>query len=308
MEFLLHLIQQYGLIIVFVNVFLEQIGLPIPAYPTILIAAARTDMASFTPVALLFTSVIGAVIADYFWYMAGKRYGRRVMNKLCRISLSPDSCVKQTEATYLKIGPSALLFCKFIPGFASISSALAGSLGTRPFVFLIMDSLGAAIWSGTAILLGITFSGTIDEFLLTLVEMGKWGGVLIASGVLAFIAYKWWKRHQFIRELRMARIDVHTLLEMLDSEDQPVVIDTRPIQLIEDGWIPGAKFVTTDQVDSIVDEIDPQKNIVLYCSCPNEITAAKVAKAFISKGYVNVRPLTGGIDAWIAAGHQVEKS
>lgn len=106
----------------------------------------------------------------------------------------------------------------------------------------------------------------------------------------------------------MARVDVHTLMEMLASEDQPVVIDTRPTQLIEDGWIPGARFVTTDQVDSIVSEIDPQKNIVLYCACPNEVTAAKVAKAFISKGYVNVRPLTGGIDAWIAAGHEVEKS
>jgi rhodanese-related sulfurtransferase len=79
------------------------------------------------------------------------------------------------------------------------------------------------------------------------------------------------------------------------------------MQLVGDGWIPGARFVTTDQVDSIVSEIDPQKNIVLYCACPNEVTAAKVAKAFISKGYVNVRPLTGGIDAWIAAGHEVEK-
>lgn len=308
MEFLLHLIQQYGLIIVFINVFLEQIGLPIPAYPTILIAAARTDLASFTPTALLFTSIIGAVIADYFWYITGRRYGRRVMSKLCRISLSPDSCVKQTEATYLKIGPSALLFCKFIPGFASISSALAGSLGTRTWVFIIMDGLGAAIWSGSAILLGITFSDTIDQFLLTLVEMGKWGGVLVGGGILAFIAYKWWKRHQFIKELRMARIDVHTLMDMLASDDQPVVIDTRPMQLVGDGWIPGARFVTTDQVDSIVSEIDPQKNIVLYCACPNELTAAKVAKAFISKGYVNVRPLTGGIDAWIAAGHEVEKS
>lgn len=308
MEFLLHLIQQYGLIIVFINVFLEQIGLPIPAYPTILIAAARADVASFTPLSLVITSVIGAIIADYFWYLTGRRYGRRVMSKLCRISLSPDSCVKQTEATYLKIGPSALLFCKFIPGFASISSALAGSLGTRPSVFIVMDSLGAAIWSGSAILLGITFSGTIDQFLLTLVEMGKWGGALVGGAILVFIAYKWWKRHQFIKELRMARVDVHTLMEMLESEDQPVVIDTRPTQLIEDGWIPGARFVTTDQVDSIVSEIDPQKNIVLYCACPNEVTAAKVAKAFISKGYVNVRPLTGGIDAWIAAGHEVEKN
>jgi len=97
------------------------------------------------------------------------------------------------------------------------------------------------------------------------------------------------------------------LNEMLESGKQPVIIDTRPPKLIEDGWIPSARFVSTEQIEAILPEIDISEDIVLYCSCPNEVTAAKVAKAFMNHGYFNVRPLAGGIDAWIESGFAVHK-
>lgn len=307
MELLLNLLHQYGLLIVFLNVFLEQIGLPIPAYPTLLIAGAISVNSGNTLTSLLLIAVIGTLLADMFWYFAGRRYGKKVMGKLCRISLSPDACVKQTESMYLKIGPAALLFCKFIPGFASISSALAGALRTTPFTFIVLDAIGAALWAGSAILLGSIFSSSIDQLLLILVEMGKWGGVLIAAALVIFITKKWWERHRFIKSLRMARISVASLNDLIESGEKPVIIDTRSPKLIQDGWIPSARFVSTEQVEKIISEIGVNEDIVLYCSCPNEVTAAKVAKAFMNHGYFNVRPLAGGIDAWIESGFPVDK-
>ncbi|MFA6041508.1 MAG: rhodanese-like domain-containing protein [Methylophilus sp.] len=47
--------------------------------------------------------------------------------------------------------------------------------------------------------------------------------------------------------------------------------------------------------------------IILYCACPNEVTSAKVAKMLMNRGFKRVRPLTGGIDAWLDAGHQTVK-
>lgn len=305
MEFLLNLLHQYGLFIVFLNVFLEQIGLPIPAYPTLLIAGAISVNSGNTLASLLLIAVIGTLLADIFWYFAGRRYGKRVMGKLCRISLSPDACVKQTESMYLKIGPAALLFCKFIPGFASISSALAGALSTRLFTFIVLDAIGAVLWTGSAILLGSVFSPSIDQLLLMLVEMGKWGGAVIAIAFIIFITKKWWERHRFLKSLRMARISVVSLNDLLESGARPVIIDTRSPKLIQDGWIPNARFVSTEKIESILAEISVNEDIILYCSCPNEVTAAKVAKAFMNHGYFNVRPLAGGIDAWIASGFPV---
>src|SRR3546814_565058 len=108
----------------------------------------------YSTTGLLLTAVAAALIADFVWYWAGRRYGGRVMAKLCRISLSPDSCVRQTEAMYIRWGAASLLVAKFIPGFASVASALAGAIGTRPAKFLFFDGLGAALWVGSAIFLG----------------------------------------------------------------------------------------------------------------------------------------------------------
>jgi rhodanese-related sulfurtransferase len=219
--------------------------------------------------------------------------------------LSPDSCVKQTEALYLRIGPASLLFCKFVPGFASISSALAGSTGTRLIQFLIFDGLGALLWAGSAIGLGMLFSNAIDQLLETLAATGKWGGVLIFTAVAIFLGRKWWDRQRFLRELRMSRISVGELNQLLEEGQSPVIIDTRAPHLVEGGWIPGARFVSLDKIDEL-EEMGPDSPLILYCSCPNEVTAAQVAKALIKHGYTNVRPLHGGIDAWIAAGYKVE--
>lgn len=93
MSFFLELIEQYGLLFVFGNVLIEQLGAPVPAYPTLVITGALLDRGEYSGPMLLFTAVIVALIADFAWYQAERRYGGRVMARLCRISLSPDSFV-----------------------------------------------------------------------------------------------------------------------------------------------------------------------------------------------------------------------
>lgn len=304
---LLHLIQQYGLLIVFANVFLEQIGLPLPAYPILLVMGALASQGQYSAAMLLLVAVLAALIADLFWYCSGRVYGRHVMAKLCRISLSPDSCVRQTEAIYLRIGPSALLFCKFIPGFASVSSALAGAVGTKSITFIILDSLGAALWVGLAIYLGSLFSSAIDQLLDVLAQMGKWGSLFIALALAAFIAAKWWQRYRFLKSLRMARISVDELDQMLKAGQSPAIIDVRPLHQQAEGRIPGAMTLSIDTVDTVIlDGPALDDEVILYCACPNEVTSARMAKLLMDKGYRRVRPLIGGIDAWINAGYKIE--
>lgn len=300
---IISLIQQYGLLIVFANVFCEQIGLPVPAYPTLLVTGALLTQGNYSAATLLIIAVSGALIADFFWFFSGRKYGNKVMAKLCKISLSPDSCVRQTESIYLRTGPATLLFCKFIPGLSTVSSALAGTLGTSMLMFLIFDGLGTALWAGSAILLGTLFSNAIDDLLNVLVQMGKWGGLLIALGLVAFIASKWWQRHRFLKSLRMAQISVSELSRMLGGGLKPTIIDVRPLHLQDSGIIPGAIAVSIEKVDTVILDASVDDEIILYCACPNEVTSAKVAKMLMKKGYKRVRPLTGGIDAWVNAGH-----
>jgi rhodanese-related sulfurtransferase len=231
------------------------------------------------------------------------------MAKLCRISLSPDSCVRQTEGVYMRYGAASLIVAKFIPGFASVASALAGAIGTRPGKFIVFDTLGAALWSGSAIFLGSLFSSAVSDLLDILASLGKWGIALVALAFAIYLAKKWWQRYLFLKDLRMARITVAELDQLLKSGNPPTVIDVRMGVAQQTGRIPGAMVMSVDDdLSALVINPETNSEVIIYCACPNEASAARLAKKLMQRGYTRVRPLTGGIDAWLAAGYSVEQS
>jgi rhodanese-related sulfurtransferase len=228
------------------------------------------------------------------------------MSILCRISLSPDSCVRQTEAVYIRWGASSLLVAKFIPGFSSIGSGLAGAFRTRFIAFLFFDTLGSALWAGSAIYLGSLFSTAVDELLTVLENLGKWGLLLVGLALFAFIANRWWQRDRFIKSLRMARISVDELHQLRLAGIHPVIVDVRPAHAQREGRIPGAITVSMEDMNELALHMPADSEVIVYCACPNEVSAARVARQLMQKGYTRVRPLHGGIEAWIAAGHSLE--
>lgn len=306
MDTLYHLIEQYGLILVFVNVLVEQLGAPVPAYPTLIITGALSATGRYSPALLLLLAVSAALSADYCWYLAGRRYGRQIMSRLCRISLSPDSCVRQTESIYLRWGARSLLLAKFIPGFASIASALSGTMGTRRISFLLWDAAGSALWAGLGIFLGSLFSSAVDDLLNVLAQLGHYGMLLIAVALAAFVANKWWQRRRFRKSLEMARISVDELNTMLEEGNAPTIIDVRSPMSQQDGRIPGAVTISNQEIQTFVFDGPVEGEVVVYCACPNEASAAMVARQLMRRGYTRVRPLTGGIDAWRAAGYAID--
>ena len=165
MGWLVDLIREHGFGIVFLNVLIEQLGAPIPAYPVLVVTGALEGGSLARLLWLTAIAVTAALIADVFWYHAGKTYGHRVLGRICRISLSPDACIRQTESVYGRWGAKSLLVAKFVPGFASIASALAGVVGTPLRTFVLFDTLGALIWVGSAVFLGSLFSSTVQDLL-----------------------------------------------------------------------------------------------------------------------------------------------
>jgi membrane protein DedA with SNARE-associated domain/rhodanese-related sulfurtransferase len=306
LNYLTDLIEQYGLLFVFLNVFVEQLGAPVPAYPTLIITSALSTVQNH-PAFVLLTAVVASLIADFAWYAAGKRYGRKIMFTICRISLSPDSCVSQTEALYMRWGAPSLIVAKFIPGFASIASALAGATGTRRLTFLLFDGIGAAIWAGLAIFLGSLFSTAVDDLLAVLENLGKWGALLIGFALALFVARKWWERKNFIKSIQMERISVGELDQLLKRSQTPIIVDVRSPLAQQAGRIPGAVPMSDADINTFVLDMPSESEVIVYCSCPNEVSAARIAKLLKERGYSRVRPLAGGIDAWISAGHSVEK-
>lgn len=304
MELLLHLIGTYGLLVVFVSVFLDQGGIPVPAYPPIIVttAVAVDGQQSLWPTLLVAT--LAALLADGLWFLGGRRFGAALLRLMCRLSLSPDSCVLMTRGIYARWGAPSLLVAKFVPGFAAVATTLAGETGTRAQRFVLYDGLGALLWSGVAVVLGAVFHEAVNDVLDQLEALGRRGLILLAMLVVVFLAYKLVRRQLFMRELRMARISVAELSRLIEDGGQPMILDVRsPKQRAASGWIPGALFVA-----SLSDTtLEPHDEVIVYCDCPNEASAANLARELRKRGFKRVRPLAGGFEAWQAQGFSVAR-
>lgn len=303
---MLELLQTHGLPLVFLNVLIEQAGVPIPAWPVLIMTGAMVSGGHFSLVSLWLTAATAALLADVGWYLAGRRAGRRILRLLCRISLSPDSCVRQTESIYTRFGAASLMFAKFIPGFASIATALAGAMRIPAGRFLAFDAIGCLLWAGLAILIGRIFDSAIDEILAVLTQLGRWGAMLAAVALAAFVASKWWQRHRFNQQIRMDRISVPELADLIDAGEAPVILDVRTRADHAEGRIPGALTATEQSLGEVMQGVERERELVLYCACPNEASAARLARRLRHMGYQRVRPLAGGIDAWAASGRALE--
>lgn len=302
MATLVHLLQQYGVLIVFAAVLLEQIGLPVPAFPVLIVAGALAvdGQASWPPV--LAVSLLGCLISDYFWYRAGRRYGKRILAVLCRISLSADRCVGQTEDNFRRWGPKGLIVAKFIPGFNTIAPPLAGAMGTGGATFVAFSLLGALLWSGAGIAIGAYFHASIDEVLATLDTMGGAALFVLCALLLLFMLYKYVERRRLHQAVRTERISIEELRELIAQGHDPVLVDARSetAQLLAPA-IPGALRFRGGAPAPAIAALDKNRHIVVYCSCPNDVSAAHVAQQLHARGYHRARPLRGGLEAWNAA-------
>jgi membrane protein DedA with SNARE-associated domain/rhodanese-related sulfurtransferase len=304
MTTLIHIIEVYGLWVVFFSVLLDQGGLPTPSYAPIIVTAALTTIAGNSLLPVLIVATSAAVLADVAWFAGGRRFGPQLLRLMCKLSMSPDSCVGTTRRVYEKWGAPSLILAKYIPGFAAVSTILAGQAGTSWRRFLLYDGIGALLWASGAVILGAVFHEAVEALLATLEGLGYVAIALLIVGATIFVAYKWWQRRLFLREIRMARISTEELRALLQSMPGMVLLDVRSSESrAHSGWIPGSTHVR----DISELKAGVQDEVVVYCDCPNDASAAAIAKKLKALGFRHVRPLEGGITAWRAMGFPVEQ-
>jgi len=301
-------VSEYGLAIVFGNVFAEQIGVPVPAIPTLMVAGALAAGGKLSMPAVFAVALVACVIADVAWYAAGRHYGNRVMRILCGISLTPDSCVSQAQARFERFGVNVLVIAKFIPGIALLAPPLAGAIRMRWLPFLAFDTAGGALWVAAGMAGGVLLGPQIEQLLAYIENYGTAAVIVLAALIAGYIAFKWWERHRFYAMLRMARISPEELYRLMDAGVAPLIVDVRSptARSLEPRHIPGALHLPMHGFEQHISELPRDREIIVYCSCPNEASAAQVAKLLMNSGFVRVRPLAGGLDAWIDAGLPVE--
>jgi len=268
MDQLVDLIGRYGLLFVFVNVLLEQVGLPIPALPTLVLAGALAADGKLSAPLVLAVAVAASVIADYPWYLAGRRFGYRALRAVCRVSVSPESCVRQTEGIFERYGLMSLALAKFIPGYSTVAPPLAGILGTPAGSFFLYNTIGASVWAGAAVAGGVIFHRQVDRLVAALDGLGAWGLALLVLGLALYLLIRWTRLVQFQRVLRIARISVEELRRLLVEGHNPLILDVRTnlSYRYDPRTIPGAVRFHLNELDEKLAGIPREQEIILYCT------------------------------------------
>jgi membrane protein DedA with SNARE-associated domain/rhodanese-related sulfurtransferase len=303
-----HILLTYGYLLLFTWVLIEQLGLPLPATPVLLAAGALT-VDGHLSFALAFLAALAAcVLSDTVWFFIGKRYGHLVLRILCKLSLEPTTCVRRTQESFGRNRGTMLMFAKFVPALATLAPPVAGQNGMQFGAFLFFDSIGGMLWVMALLVAGRLFGDALKRDPSLLDWAGRFSGALLVLGIVGFFLMRLWRRRVVLKQLAGSRLEPEELKRQLESGENVYIIDLRhPLELMTDPFtLPGAQHFAPDMLAQRHSEIPRDRDIVLYCTCPSEATAARTALTLHRLGIERVRPLRGGYDEWKRLGFPLD--
>jgi membrane protein DedA with SNARE-associated domain len=268
MSDLLEFLIRHGYLILFGVVFLEQAGLPVASVPVLLGIGALSADGRFSLALALLVTLLACLPADTIWYELGRRRGYRVLRFLCHISLEPDTCVERTTGSFKRYGMGTLVVAKFVPGLSAVATPMAGLLNTRRALFLLLDCVGAALWGGVYLTLGVVFRRELERIADILARTGVSLVIAVVCLIGGYLAWKWIGRRRYLRKLTMARITPEELWRRMEAGDDIAILDLRHDSEIdaEGGTLPGALRFPPQELEVRHHEIPRDRDIVLFCT------------------------------------------
>lgn len=297
MDAIIRLLEAHGSALVFVTVLLCRAGAPLPGGAVLVLAGALAALGQLSAVAVVVLSLAANLLGDALWFVGGRRHGYRVMRLLCRISLSPDTCVRQSEGLFSRWGGVSLIAAKFVPGVSVVAAPMAGALRMSWSRFIAWDLVAAAIWTAAYLVLGLVFRTQLRTVLDVLADAGTKAGVGLALAAALALAARWLKRRAFSAG-DVPRLSAAELHDRLSRDDAPAVLDVRGALAREaSGTVPGARAVGLDELSVAAPGLQGGE-VVLYCNCPNDVSAVRGAVLLRQHGVTRVYVLAGGYDGW----------
>jgi membrane protein DedA with SNARE-associated domain/rhodanese-related sulfurtransferase len=305
MESWISALAQHGYLILFGAVFLESVGLPVPAALVLLIAGGAAANGTLQPALALSGAVLAALTGDTLMFLLGRYTGWWLLGLLCRISLNPESCVLRAADSFYRRGRALLVMAKFIPGINTMAPPLAGSMNMRFWPFLRLDFAGALLYIGTCFGIGFVFSGALAAMTRGYHAFGRvvgWGLAALIAGYLGFQIWLWLKARR-LHTVPMA-LPAEVAREMAAGA---WIYDVRSHGYfdVKATRIHGSRRFDPNALNQSRFDFPPDRPVYVYCTCVREATSARVARELLKQG-IRVAVIKGGLRAWKKAGLPVE--
>jgi membrane protein DedA with SNARE-associated domain/rhodanese-related sulfurtransferase len=303
-----HILLTYSYLLLFGWVLVEQFGIPLPATPMLLAAGALSAEHQISFGAAYLVGWLACMSADTSWFLIGRRYGHHVLRILCKLSMEPTICVRRTQDSFGRRRSVMLMFAKFVPGLATLAAPVAGQNGMGLGRFLFFDGIGASLWLLALLSGGRLFGDALKKDPSLLNWVGRFSGAILLLGVLGFFIVRVYRRRMVLKKLVASRLEPEELKAQLDAGEPVYIVDLRhPLELMAEPFtLPSAMHFSPDALAARHIEIPRDRDVVLFCTCPSEATAAKTAMILHRLGIERVRPLRGGYDEWKRLGFPLD--
>lgn len=300
---------KYGYESLFVVLFLEAVGFPIPGALALLLAGAACAQGTLRATVALPVAMLALLAGDSLLYLLGRSTGWWLLGVLCRISVHPETCILRSAQSFYRRGRSALVFAKFIPGLNAMAPPMAGSMNMRPRDFLLLDFAAVLLYCSVYGGAGLLFSGVLKIIIHDLEQFGmalKW---LVAIALLVYVGHRIW----LFSKSRAYRVVPHITVEALqkllggDEAQKVLIADVRSHGYYDAAAerIRGSIRLEPNNLQQSCDELSTDKPIYLYCTCYRQATSQRVAHLLRERGF-DAYVIDGGLQAWLKAGHPTE--
>jgi membrane protein DedA with SNARE-associated domain len=295
----------HGYSILFAAVFLESVGLPLPAALALLIAGGASARGSLQGSYALGGALLAMVAGDMLMFVLGRYTGWWLLGVLCRISLNPESCILRSADSFYRRGRALLVVAKFIPGINTMAPPLAGCMNMALLQFLGLDLAGAALYTGSYFGVGFLFSDALGAITRSYQTFGRVAGWVVLLLIAAYVAFQiWlWIRVRALRTVPFA-IPFEAAQQMAAGS---FVYDVRSHGYFDAKAIriTGSRRLDPNALNRSSEEFPVGQRIYVYCTCVREATSVRVAQELQNRG-VRVAVIKGGLRAWMSAGLPVE--
>ncbi|MGF6774950.1 VTT domain-containing protein [Paraburkholderia sp. GAS334] len=306
-EFPAAAIATWGAVVVFGNVLLTRLGAPLPAIPVLVFAGSAIGNGTLSFTHILFAAVAAALLGDCIWFAAGRRFGRRLIDTLARLSLTVATGVRHARSLFERFGLPIVGVCKFVPGLALATPPLMGATSVAATAYFAWDTAGTLAWAAFWLLGGAAFEQHVSKFMAIVRSHGATIFDVIAAAAVLYLAYRYWQRLNFRRRIAHMKVSPEQLDAMMHSQSPPIVVDARPEAVRDqDPWlIPGALLLDLNSAAPLRSKV-MGRSIVVYCFCENNSSSRKMCEQLHKDGFSHTLSLTGGLDAWRRLGYPVK--
>jgi membrane protein DedA with SNARE-associated domain/rhodanese-related sulfurtransferase len=300
---------QHGYAILAVVVFLEAIGVPVPAAVALLIAGGAVARGVMQAQYVLGIALFAMLAGDTIMFMLGRYTGWWLLGLLCRISLNPEACIFRSADSFYRRGRKLLVIAKFIPGINTMAPPLAGSMNMRTITFLRLDLAGALLYAGSYLAVGYVFSDALGAVTRGYDSAGRIIGWIVLALVIAYLLFRVWL---WVRARALSAVPfAHPKDAARELATGAPVYDVRSHGYFDPKAtrIQGSRRLDPNALHQSGAEMPEEGNVFVYCTCVRQATSTRVARelqTMLLGKNVRVAVIHGGFRAWVKAGLPVE--